>query len=233
MPLMIDSSMLVQTMAWCHQATSHYLSRCWPVLWHHMASLGINELTHWPLGYATVKLNFNLQTNFSRDIFFMTCETALGICYRNSIMVSRHRFRWWSGVITQQVITWADVEQVLWHRMMSLSLNQLKPLNNLLQIFEDKTGTIYHSKTSVDHIQSHDRNLANFIVNTTPADDSAQYQQTQHQPVTHCGLADFNEILDEYFSSQLQWLMAEIPAVRLPLEECHKTLLMISQHWFR
>ena len=34
--------------------------------------------------------------------------------------------------------------------------------------------------------------------------------------LTHCGLGDFNEILDEYFPSQLQWLMAEIP-----LEECH------------
>ena len=39
--------------------------------------------------------------------------------------------------------------------------------------------------------------------------------------LTHCGLGDFNEILDEYFSSQLQWLMAEIPAVKLPSEECH------------
>ena len=39
--------------------------------------------------------------------------------------------------------------------------------------------------------------------------------------LTHCGVGDFNEILDEYFSSQLQWLMAEIPAVKLPSEECH------------
>ena len=51
--------------------------------------------------------------------------------------------------------------------------------------------------------------------------------------LTHCGLGNFNEILDEYFSIPLQWLMAEIPAVKLALEECHKTLLMISQHWFR
>ena len=39
--------------------------------------------------------------------------------------------------------------------------------------------------------------------------------------LTHCGLGDFNEILDEDFSSQLQWLMAVIPAVKLPLEEHH------------
>ena len=25
-----DNSTLVQVMAWCHQATSHYLSQCWP-----------------------------------------------------------------------------------------------------------------------------------------------------------------------------------------------------------
>ena len=31
----------------------------------------------------------------------------------------------------------------------------------------------------------------------------------------------FNEILDEYFSSQLQWLMAGLPAVKLSLEKCH------------
>ena len=34
-------------------------------------------------------------------------------------------------------------------------------------------------------------------------------------------MGDLNEILDEYFSSQLQWLMAEIPSVKLPVEEYH------------
>ena len=41
-----DQSALVQVMAWCHKATSHYLSQC-----HHMMSLGYNELSHcviWP-----------------------------------------------------------------------------------------------------------------------------------------------------------------------------------------
>ena len=30
MDLTDDKSTLVQAMAWCHQATSHYLSQCWP-----------------------------------------------------------------------------------------------------------------------------------------------------------------------------------------------------------
>ena len=39
-----DKSTLIQVMAWCRQATSHYLSQCWPDLCHHMASLNHNEL---------------------------------------------------------------------------------------------------------------------------------------------------------------------------------------------
>ena len=35
-----DLSTLVQVMAWCRQATSHYLNQCWP------RSVGHNELTH-------------------------------------------------------------------------------------------------------------------------------------------------------------------------------------------
>ena len=50
------------------------------------------------------------------------------------------------------------------------------------------------------------------------AKDSQGYRNLS---LTHCSLGDFNEIVDEYFSSQLQWLMTEIPAVKLPLEECH------------
>ena len=40
-----DKSTLVLVMAWCRQATSHYLSQCWPrYLSPLMASLGPNEL---------------------------------------------------------------------------------------------------------------------------------------------------------------------------------------------
>ena len=42
--LIDDKSKLVQVMAWCRQATSHYLSQCWPRSLRHMVSLGHNEL---------------------------------------------------------------------------------------------------------------------------------------------------------------------------------------------
>ena len=40
-----DKLTLVEVMAWCHQAPSHYLNQCKPSLWHYMASLGQNEFT--------------------------------------------------------------------------------------------------------------------------------------------------------------------------------------------
>ena len=39
-----DKSALVQVMAWCRQATSHYPGQCWPSLCRHMASLGDDVL---------------------------------------------------------------------------------------------------------------------------------------------------------------------------------------------
>ena len=40
-----DELTMVQVMAWCHQATSHYLNQCWPRFFSHMGSLGHNEFT--------------------------------------------------------------------------------------------------------------------------------------------------------------------------------------------
>ena len=39
-----NKSTLVQVMAWCRQATSHYLSQCWPRSLSPYVSLGHNEL---------------------------------------------------------------------------------------------------------------------------------------------------------------------------------------------
>ena len=47
-----DQSTLVQLMAWCHQATTHYLSQCWP---RSLSPFGVtrpqwvNNNIHWPI----------------------------------------------------------------------------------------------------------------------------------------------------------------------------------------
>ena len=40
-------------------------------------------------------------------------------CYRTPLMASQHGFRWWLGTARQQAITWANVEPVFHHCMVS------------------------------------------------------------------------------------------------------------------
>ena len=57
-----DKSTLVQVMAWCHQATSHYLSQCWPRL---LSPYGVprpqwvNDMSHPPWQNCMLSLNGN------------------------------------------------------------------------------------------------------------------------------------------------------------------------------
>ena len=50
--------------------------------------------------------------------------------------------------------------------------------------------------------------------------------------LTHCPLGDVELILKVWFSKSLYRIVAWV-LVKLLLAECHKTSLMISQHWFR
>ena len=61
-----DKSTLVQVMAWCRQATSHYLSQCWP---SSMSPYGVTrpQWVNWVI--------FNLVSKI--DILSISCEIAL------------------------------------------------------------------------------------------------------------------------------------------------------------
>ena len=47
--LINDKATLVQVMAWCHQATSHYLTSDYQDIWCHKASLGNDEFMTEPV----------------------------------------------------------------------------------------------------------------------------------------------------------------------------------------
>ena len=71
-----DTSTLVQVMAWCHQATSHYLSQCWP---RSMSPYGVTRpqwvkhQCHW------TSLTYNL---------FLHCPIILTFCTEQSNDIS-------------------------------------------------------------------------------------------------------------------------------------------------
>ena len=56
-----DKSTLVQVMAWCHQATSHYLSQCWP---SSMPQYGVTR-PQWVNSLALGRFEWNLDKQFS------------------------------------------------------------------------------------------------------------------------------------------------------------------------
>ena len=150
-----DISILVQVMAWCHQATSHYLSQYWP------RSLSPYDVTK--PQYVTTNNN---------SILYMCIFFVLRVQYIHSGAESHDTNR--------------------------------QTINSLSQTFT----TIQYYKLVNEH-------------SITQHDILVQQICRKMNPLTHCGLGDFNKILDEYFSSQLQWLMAEIPAVKLLFDECH------------
>ena len=51
--------------------------------------------------------------------------------------------------------------------------------------------------------------------------------------LTHWPLGDLDAILKMEFSILFYWLVSSDNLMIMPSDECHRTLLMISQHWFR
>ena len=71
-----DVSTLVQVMAWCHQATSHYLSQCWPSC---MSPFAVIRPQRWPVINKT-KLNIQYK-NMPKFTCFNSnnCSSSLGL----------------------------------------------------------------------------------------------------------------------------------------------------------
>ena len=70
-----DKSTLVQVMAWCRQATSHYLHQCWP---RSLASYGITRPQWVNMYYIDNSINpiimFHLGKHFSKTGFFLSVK---------------------------------------------------------------------------------------------------------------------------------------------------------------
>ena len=68
-PPIDDKSTLVQVMAWCHQASSHYLSQCWP---RSMSPYGvtkpqwIHDITPWHVDINTSWLVYSIKLHGSQ-----------------------------------------------------------------------------------------------------------------------------------------------------------------------
>ena len=122
-----DKSTLVQVMAWCRQATSHYLSQCWPrslspygvtrpqMSWYIEAETKWPSFCRWPFQMYFLQWKYqNFNWNFTE------------ICSQVS--------NWWYASIgsdnglalmQRQAIIWTNDDLVYWHMYASPGLNAL------------------------------------------------------------------------------------------------------------
>ena len=102
-----DKSTLVQVMAWCREATSHYLSQCWPI------SMSPNGVTrpqwvnpsNWPLSHyphpqwGRKKMAATLQTTFPIMWWLMTWARFLSLAWgKVRLCWANHRASYFSNL---------------------------------------------------------------------------------------------------------------------------------------
>ena len=121
-----EESTLLQVMAWCHQAPSHYLSQWWP---RSMIPHGITR-PQWvnsmaPPGRCSCSYSL-ISSEFPMKLFSNVSHMA-------SLMISQHWFRYWLDVIRQLAVIWTNADQVAWCHNASLAASLL----NFKRIFSD------------------------------------------------------------------------------------------------
>ena len=148
-------SKLVQVMAWCRQATSHYVSPCWP---RSMLPYGVTR-PRW------VKHKLVIFKHISRiDILSISCEIAVslsGECHKTSLMftvtVAAGNGLVPSGNKPSPEPMFTKIYVTIWHHLatMSVTLWGLSKISDVLQAtFPDafcwmKTFDILYSNFTV------------------------------------------------------------------------------------
>ena len=90
-------------------------------LWCYMAALGHNKLTHWPLRDVAAILKLKFSNSLYESISWVLPAKLLGM-HQTPI---NGKSRLWLGAIRQQAVTWVNIDQDLYHHMLSLSHNEL------------------------------------------------------------------------------------------------------------
>ena len=122
-----DKSTLVQRMAWCLQATNHYLSQCWPKpMSPYMASLGHNELTRMDDEDVVMRTTncviWNIYVKKSEDRMYRSSVVILVLASKKytTFNISELEFLDFPGILRQHdtaqrlFLTWNAICQIWW-----------------------------------------------------------------------------------------------------------------------
>ena len=109
-----DKSTLVQVMAWCREATSHYLSQCWP---RSMSPYGVTR-PQWVNSLDAGKCGSNFKSEISEHMlginFMRPCEIACKWMSHNPINEKSTLMAWTdSKPLLEPMLTLIDA--IIWH----------------------------------------------------------------------------------------------------------------------
>ena len=120
----------------------------YPIMWSRLNHFCmVNSLVPKGCGSTFTRVCFKLilwLTSWSFPV-----KLVLGECHRTLLMKSQHWPRYWLGAISQQAITWSNVDPDLLCHMVSLGYNGLR-----IKIHDDAISNITHCYVKKKH--SHD-----------------------------------------------------------------------------
>ena len=125
-----DKSTLAQVMAWCRQATSHYLSHCWP----RSMSPNVISRPQWVNSLRPVQIGWHFavfsKAFIQKETFvFWYIKNHWNLIRQAQLTISHHWLRWWVGakqLPSHYLNQWWIIE---WCIYMALSLDGLSKNN--------------------------------------------------------------------------------------------------------
>ena len=135
------NSTLVQVMAWCHQARSHYLSQCWP---RFMSPYGVNR----PEWHNSLAPNYSVKygTNPSPEpVLTYHLNNSMALCKRDLTLSQQSYISF--ALSRQSVVscgihtfTWGKIQ---WKRSRYQSLQCVKKLHIVSHISQGSMSLLY------------------------------------------------------------------------------------------
>ena len=148
-----DKSTLVQVMAWCRQATSHYLSQCWPS-------------SMWPYGVTRPQWVKSLQLMYACPFLKMSCRLFYRAGYQGSSPSSGYQATFTMFVSDKRV--YASVNWDTHFSVLNFTDKLLSHANAVYYVFffpNEKILCLFHTYKIVVESKHSDLNKERYLVN--------------------------------------------------------------------
>ena len=252
-------------MAWCHQATSHYLNQCWPrsltpysvtrpqwvnslapgdAVWHHRTGSIVLFHNDFPPGGEqpeqrissyVMTTNFRFYSNISQILLLYKTWG----CYNKFDSTKSFGVYYWYVKIPQCGYMENGLKDVAFYVQKHIApwtICYNAPLVCDMPLWVPAfLKLVYYGSVNSLLPRTACWVKVKRIVCAHPWDchKSCSAHFFRDTGLTHWLLGYLDRILKIQFFTLYNWLVSSDPLLIMPLDWWHRTLLMISQHWFR